>query len=316
MDDEFKIGVEGRLVRDLTDTPAFRRLKEVSFLGAVDYFNYSNSKLSTKYFTRADHVKGVLSLANRLINSIEFSDEERLYVIATAICHDFGHGPFSHSSERAFRIINPKIDHHKVLNYIFEQDLYNVRECLRDYYLDYQKIFLIAEGRDEKLGWIFGNPINIDTLDGMWRFLESFNLASPFNKYEAVESLSFLYNGKSISSSSTRNLDLFWSIKASFYEIFLTRGVYANYEYAFVKYILNNKSNVEYDDYLSVDRDLSEKIGLTPNRLRLNAEPRRPSSRHLVEFRIDESVELNSIGDLYRRYLRRRVGDESQRLRR
>ena len=198
MDDGINLDVERKLVRDLTHTPAFQRLKEVSFLGAVDYFNYSNSKVSTNYFSRADHIEGVLSLAFRLLNSIDVTNVERLYVIATAICHDFGHGPFSHSSEKAFRIINPRINHHEVLRYIFEKDLYNVNESLLKYSLDYERVILISEAKDEKLGWIFGNPINIDTLDGMWRFLESFNLIAPFDKYDAVKSLSQLFYGNPI----------------------------------------------------------------------------------------------------------------------
>lgn len=294
--------VEGELVRKLMDSEAFGRLHEVSFLGSIDYFNIHRSNENTSRFNRSDHVLGVLFLARVLISKISISDEDRLYIIAVSICHDLGHSPFSHSTERAYRLINPHINHRIILDYVLSNPEMGVAGVLSEFNLSDRRVFSISVGTDENLSWIFHNPINIDTLDGMLRFMASFRFPPPFDVIRAVDSLASLYKGDGLSDNDVENLDVFWDVKASFYDHFLSTGAYAKFEKAYIDLILSKKERVDYKDYLKRDRDLAEEIGLDPDILldgRLLAGERGSS------FQIDKSITLQSVSDLYRRYIRR-----------
>ncbi|MER8642691.1 HD domain-containing protein [Mesorhizobium sp. M1252] len=294
---------EKELIKALVRSEAFRRLQEVSFLGAIDYYNFHKSRESTWNFTRSDHTIGVLLLSQRLIDSINFSAEDRLYVIASSICHDLGHSPFSHSTERAFKKINPSINHRVILELLLSDPEMGVSSALSKFNLKGERVLAISVGSDNKLGWIFHNPINVDTLDGIFRFMVSFRLLPPFDVLEAVNSLSELFYERTLSESSVENLDKFWEVKAAFYDEFLRHGAYARFENAYINLVVSKKSNIEYRDFLKSDRELADEIGLDPN-LYYGQTGNKLELRE-SNFDVDKSIVLGSISDLYRRYIRR-----------
>lgn len=290
------------------ESRAFRRVESVSFLGSVDYYNRHKSRYSTWYFSRSDHTKGVLSLTESLIERIKIDKIGRLYLIAAAICHDLGHSPFSHSTERAYKKINPRINHRVILEVILRDPSMGVEPVLSDFCLNSDRVMAISVGGDDEFGWVFDNPINVDTLDGISRFLMSFRFNLPFDTNMAVVSLSKLFRNESVGHKETRNLDKFWEVKGSFYEQFLNTGVYARFEDAYIDLVLKKKKEVDILDYLKVDTDLENEIGLGPD---IDLHDSVPRGRANVFYEIDEAVELKSIGDLYKRYRRGKVGDES-----
>ncbi|CAG8459548.1 6455_t:CDS:10 [Paraglomus brasilianum] len=82
---------------DVVDTPQFQRLRNVKQLGSVKYV-FPNAK-----HTRFDHCLGVGVLANSLISrfqrdqkELKITDREVKCVTIAGLCHDLGHGPFSH----------------------------------------------------------------------------------------------------------------------------------------------------------------------------------------------------------------------------
>lgn len=88
----------GRLVCHLIDQPEFQRLRFVRQLG-----------LASTVFAGAEHSRfvhsiGVAHVARRMLARIEpnASETVRAQVIASALLHDLGHGPFSHVFERVF----------------------------------------------------------------------------------------------------------------------------------------------------------------------------------------------------------------------
>ncbi|MER9962241.1 HD domain-containing protein [Mesorhizobium sp. M0045] len=295
---------ERELIEALVSSEAFRRLQEVSFLGAIDYYNLHKSKDSTWYFSRSDHVMGVLFLAQKLIEKIDFTEEDRLYVIASSICHDLGHSPFSHSTERAFKKINPNINHRVILEFVLSAPEMGVAEALSRFNLSRNRVLAITVGTDNHLGWIFHNPINIDTLDGMLRFMASFRLQPPFDILEAINSLAVLNRAEALSEEEMYNLDKFWEVKAAFYDQFLKRGVYARFEDAYIDLVISKKKNIGYRDYLKIDQELADEIGLYPDLYDRKVQ-NKPAARE-SNFNIDKSVPLASISDLHRRYLRKR----------
>lgn len=295
---------ERDLIRSLIRSEAFARLQEVSFLGAIDYYNFHKSRDSTWHFSRSDHTIGVLLLSQRLIDSIGLSPEERLYVIAASICHDLGHSPFSHSTERAFKKINPKINHRVILEFILSDSRMGVSSILSKFGLNDDRVLAISLGTDKDLGWIFHNPINIDTLDGIFRFMISFRLLPPFDVPDAINSLSELYKKNKIGVHQIENLDRFWDVKGAFYDEFLKHGAYARFENSYINLVLSKKTDVGYGDFLKSDRELAHEIGLEPDLY--YGQVGNSFELRETNFDIDRSVALTSISDLYRRYIRTR----------
>jgi len=79
--------------RQLLDSPALQRLRYVRQLG-FSYLVYPGANHS-----RFEHSLGTMHLANVACRRFGLSDEERRLVVAAALLHDTGHGPFSHASE-------------------------------------------------------------------------------------------------------------------------------------------------------------------------------------------------------------------------
>ncbi|MBU6450559.1 MAG: HD domain-containing protein [Cyanobacteria bacterium REEB67] len=87
-----------RLVVDLIDTVEFQRLRRIHQLG-VSHFTFQGAEGS-----RFTHSVGVMHVASRLCDILcsrtESAENERALILATALLHDVGHGPFSHVTEK------------------------------------------------------------------------------------------------------------------------------------------------------------------------------------------------------------------------
>jgi HD superfamily phosphohydrolase len=82
-------------VWDFIDTPQFQRLRNLKQLGNCHYVFPSATH------SRFEHSIGVAYLSNKLYNHLSDSDRpyERCVTLA-GLCHDLGHGPFSHLFDR------------------------------------------------------------------------------------------------------------------------------------------------------------------------------------------------------------------------
>lgn len=86
------------LIIDLIDTEEFQRLRRVGQLG-VSYFTFQGAEGS-----RFTHSVGVMHVAARLVEQLKEKhpsiQEYRPLILASALLHDIGHGPYSHVTEQ------------------------------------------------------------------------------------------------------------------------------------------------------------------------------------------------------------------------
>ncbi|EGD73143.1 SAM domain-containing protein [Salpingoeca rosetta] len=86
---------------DIIDTPEFQRLRGLQQLGGTSYV------FPGACHTRFSHCLGVSYLAGAMIdhlraqddNALDITHRDRLCVKLAGLCHDLGHGPFSHTFE-------------------------------------------------------------------------------------------------------------------------------------------------------------------------------------------------------------------------
>lgn len=291
------------LVRDVCSSSYFVRLHDVSFLGIIDYFRIQKETTFPPKFTRADHTYGVMELAYLVIERGDFNHEESLVIMASALCHDMGHGPFSHSLEDAFKAINPNVSHKTVLKNILSDKYTDIYKILTKYRIDPERVLSICNNTSkDKLNWIFHNPINIDTIDGIYRFYLTFKLFPSFDRIRCVEALIRAFQNNSLTREEVDELDRFWDAKSAFYEQFLTRGAFAEYEAAFIKHVTNTIKQVEDRDFFKDENEVIDHLGWerASEAFSRPQEKSQPKSR----FRIIRSVTVNSLDDLRLRYVR------------
>ncbi len=87
-----------KLIADLIDTPEFQRLRRIHQLG-ITHLTFQGAEGS-----RFTHSLGVMQLARRFISIVEYDSpfikEQIPFILASALLHDIGHGPFSHVTEK------------------------------------------------------------------------------------------------------------------------------------------------------------------------------------------------------------------------
>lgn len=88
------------VIQALIETPEMQRLRRIRQLG------FSNLVYHGAEHSRFVHSMGVCAMAQQMYDHLRPNgpDEERLIVMAAALCHDLGHGPFSHVMERISQI--------------------------------------------------------------------------------------------------------------------------------------------------------------------------------------------------------------------
>lgn len=95
------IHVRDKVIWDLIGTKEFQRLRRIRQLGTT-FFTFHGAEHS-----RFNHSLGVYEIVRRIVDDVfagrpEWNDGERLLTLCSALLHDLGHGPFSHSFEKVF----------------------------------------------------------------------------------------------------------------------------------------------------------------------------------------------------------------------
>lgn len=158
------IHVKDQVVWDLIATPEFQRLRRIKQLGTT------NLTFHGAEHSRFNHSLGVYEIVRRIINNFEdkphWKNDERLLCLCAALLHDLGHGPFSHSFEKVF-----KLDHEYFTQAIIIGDthVHNILERVSKGFS--QKVAdVIAKTYEDKLVVsLISSQIDADRMDYLQR---------------------------------------------------------------------------------------------------------------------------------------------------
>jgi len=302
--------------KEVINTDAFRRLGSIHFLGAIDYLMLGGQKGVERRHTRYDHSLAVANLARRFTLAKDLPRKECETIIVSALLHDIGHAPLSHSLEPAFRNIF-EIDHHKVGERILRGEvpigLRLARSLERNRINNIEVMAIIAGFGDGAGKDLFSRSINVDTVEGIIRS------ASYLHRREVLLNPVYVMDAlASLGKSSHDILDHFWMMKDHVYDKIIQSRVGLMADYLCKRYMEINSSSFSSTYYYGTEAELRRdhhnlfaaldifgRDGLISPDIVGDGEEIRFTKRM---FYIDSSVTLKSYADLDRRYLQKKRG--------
>ncbi|XP_027861957.1 deoxynucleoside triphosphate triphosphohydrolase SAMHD1-like [Xiphophorus couchianus] len=197
----------------IIDTPQFQRLRNLKQLGGT-YYVYPGAS-----HNRFEHSIGVAHLAGELLQTLKgkqpglgIDERDILCVQIAGLCHDLGHGPFSHMFEMFIHKGNPEWRHEKASQDMFDhlveknnlirdmkkhglvpkEDLLFIRELI-----DPPKVEKIAEwphyGRPKKKAFLYEvvsntrNKIDVDKWEYFARDCHQLGMQNNFDCHRLIK---------------------------------------------------------------------------------------------------------------------------------
>ena len=255
-----------KLSVQIIDTPEYQRLRNIKQLGVCSYIFPSANH------SRFEHSLGVSHLAKELIYHLKnihqnnviklnITDDDILCLEIAGLCHDLGHGPYSHLFEDYFLKGNPNIDNiinksHEIrsvnlLKYII--DKYNI--LITDEQYNKIKKMIIPEETDNFIYQIISNKksgIDVDKMDYIIRdtYKTGFKFSIDINR--------IIKNCRIINDNLCFNIKEAYNIN----ELFITRfrlhkQLYHNSKVKAIEFIICDILK-KMDDYLKITNNLDD----------------------------------------------------------
>lgn len=294
------------LYAELISSEVFQRLKQIAFLGAIDYVGAVDPKPKQ---SRYEHTLGVAKLALEYSAQANLTENEQNVLVVAALMHDIGHAPLSHSLEPLFKH-HFHLDHHHVGELLIKGELPLGKEIwmiLRKHRIQPEMIIALLNGElCTRYSEAITCRINIDTIDAISRSSRYI-----FGNQIGPSSASIVRALVRKDEESWPILDSFWRLKDVVYSslIYGPLGVLAdNLSRAYMR---RNLQRFSAKDFTSTDTDLLERhtdlLGLLSS-LNKNSEegddrnPEKVVRCKMRAFIIDESVRPIDGRDLHNRY--------------
>lgn len=222
------------LCLEIIDTKEFQRLRDLKQLGTCD-FVYPGAT-----HTRFSHSIGVAYYAEKVVRTLVkhqpelgITEEDILCVKVAGLCHDLGHGPFSHVFDGVFMTrMHPKkkLRHEdwsvNIFNYLLEKNQININS----YGLDEKDRLFIAEiisgvaegerqGRPAQKFYLYDivnnsrSGLDVDKLDYFQRDIHHTNVDTNYNHFQRFFEFGRVLRAEPIHSSpSTSNVPFYLEI--------------------------------------------------------------------------------------------------------
>ncbi len=247
------------LIQAIAGTAAFKRLKEIRFLGALDYalVKHPNGSPKGSRYTRAQHSLGVAALAQIYLQSDTFTSSQRKICLAAAMLHDIGHAPFSHTLEPTFHKLFG-IDHHATsIDIISGQDLLGIdlARILRNFGINAERVIEVLSGDDQLYNSFFSGPINFDTIEGILRSGAYFNWQRTGLTPSKVIAAATAWE----SEGDIDTVDRFWETKNYVYNLIIRSQAGVLVDKVFQEIAMQSQV-LDRSDFLTTESSLYRKI--------------------------------------------------------
>lgn len=289
MDDVVKLFLDD-IVPIICETEAFQRLRGISFLGAVE----KTPMYCKRRHNRFDHSIGVALLAQHYAVQMDFSETERIRVVIAALLHDIGHAPLSHSLEPLFTE-KFGLNHHIATTNILQGNVAlgkSLSQTLLKNSIDADWLIDLMAGNDKsKFGRIFSAPINVDTMEAIWR-------GGSYFRKQFVHPIAVLNAFIQESFTCESVVDRFWQEKNTFYwlMIYSKDGVAADH-WARAS-VWESKTTLIAEDFYLTEKHFLAKYGV--NAFECN-DPTMVDIK-VRTFEIDTKEEISCYDGLSKRY--------------
>ena len=145
----------------LLDTPPLQRLRRIKQL-ANAHLVYPSAM-----HTRFEHSLGVMHIAGRMAEQLQFSDDDVRAVRYAGLLHDIGHGPFSHVFEAALHDICGKLINHEEITRLIILNESTIWDALRPAHNDV--IDLFTENGERIQNQVISGNLDADKIDYLRR---------------------------------------------------------------------------------------------------------------------------------------------------
>ena len=142
----------------LLDSPLLQRLRYIKQLG-FSYLVYPGAN-----HTRFEHSLGTMYLADVMCRQLDLCQDDHRLVVAAALLHDVGHGPFSHSVEPAMEEFCSR-SHHDI-SPVLEDDV--IPDILDEQGIPVDEVTDLIQGIHPLSGIIHGE-LDVDRMDYLLR---------------------------------------------------------------------------------------------------------------------------------------------------
>ncbi len=262
---EIELIFEKELYLQVIKSKAFQRLKDIRFLGSIDYVYSVSHNKPVKKHTRYHHSLGVARLALQYAKEKGLSERDENLCVVSALLHDIGHAPLSHSLESAFKE-NFGIGHHVAGEIIIKGEVElgkGLHKVLSQWEINPFEVMMIISGKaGSPFGDIFNYSINIDTIEGILR--SSTYIYSKPMIYAPSQILSALTN---LSDNSYALLDDFWQLKEIVYSELINSHIGVLADYVCQDYMRTHSNKFKEEYYYGYEKNLKSKHQLLFDRL-------------------------------------------------
>ena len=300
------------LYSNIIGSTSFKRLKDIHFLGAIDYL-YTNKKKHTRY----DHTLSVATLALKYaqIKKLKLKDEQ--YLVCAALLHDIGHAPLSHSMEPSFKK-KFNLTHHKAgMNIILGKSPLGdeISQILNKNNMNIDKLITLLDGKsNEEYAFALDNPINIDTIDGILRTYTY--LATSRNKNKNLMFLPNIYQILEATTNINQSdiLDKFWKLKDYVYKNIINDEIHIYADNLSQQFALKEKNIQEKDFYLTEQqfkesyqnlfielKSLKNKKNEDRFDIKLNYTKR--------SYKVNSDIQINCTSEYFKKYVYTKIFD-------
>jgi len=292
--------------REVISSKAFQRLKDIMFLGSIDYVLDLTQNDSIKRHNRYQHSLGVARLALQFSNDKGLTENDERLCVISALLHDIGHAPLSHSLESVFKE-QFGISHHDAGEAIIRGDVEigkDLHATLSKWNINPFQILSIIDGKGGKpFSDIFSHSINIDTIEGILRSC-TYIIGNTIS-HTPAHILDALIN---ITDNSQIVLDEFWRLKNKVYSLLINNKLGVHADYVCQEYMRSNSLDFKKEYYFGYESNLIKNHGRLFDHLKSigSNRPKYSASATIKclkrSFFVDKDIILTDINSIDLRY--------------